>query len=237
MFLEAVGSLGSTIKNPMKTKGVIKILYCLLSDNYQIERLSKAKSPIEFYNPIIDKLHKLVVINEQRIFKLKKLSLVDSLIIFDCKNMNNYKIYEIYEPARLKKIYGNRVRIEELIKDIKIEPIFIGDVNELENNFKILSYPNFKQNKKVYLTKIVKELKNYALTEKKYKNLMPNFTLFTNLCLIWQRSYHQRIASELDHIRHRLNQCLIKRRRSFQVVFIILTLFKAFKSAQVNAPS
>lgn len=120
-----------------------KIYYCLLSDCCIVNKINNHKIKVELYDTVFNKFQQFQTINEnERLIKINIFKICNELIIFDCKNIEEYKIYKIYDLCLLKEIYGEEVNMDKLIKEIKLTPIFTGNINRLSNDFKKLSYKN-----------------------------------------------------------------------------------------------
>jgi hypothetical protein len=198
IFLETVGTIGCSEKINLSTKSIhfIKILYCLISDACIIDSMCQIKSPIECYDPIRDKLIRIIILTEdKREIKFKKMSLADILVIFDCQDMKHYKIYEIYHPLFMKKIYGSKTTMQELMRDLNLQFIFEGHISQLEEDFKKLSYGEFIFDKTLYLMNITHQINWNRRMEKKIRDQY----------LSWRLIDHRQKAWVLDHNHHPLS--------------------------------
>lgn len=152
----------------LKTKEVMKIIYCLLSDCCIINNINGNKMDIDLFDVELDRFLRLDVVDEvKRIVKLKIFTVSNTMIVIDCKDLNKYKIYEIHNLETIKAYYKtSKVDFDTLIKDIKLKPKYIGSINELCNNYKIFALTNFKKDNGKIICDLENFLKNAIIIEK-----------------------------------------------------------------------
>jgi hypothetical protein len=148
-----------------KTKKIFSIIYCLLSDCYNIVSLNNQSYDIDLFNIILDKFLRFDIVNINRNIKLKSFTICDSMVIIDCYRLDKYKIYELFNINSIKKYYDtNIIDFDILIRDINIKPVFVGSIDNLEEDYKKLSIINYKYDHQ----QIINNLKNMV----KYQNNM-----------------------------------------------------------------
>lgn len=163
--------LGMMGKDIFKSKDIIKILYCLITDSCILENIPG----IDLYNSILNRFYQINYINkESRQIKLRVFPICNTLIIIDFKKYPEYKIYELYNIDKVKEYYmANKINFDTIIKDIKLDPIFLGDVMNLKENYKVISSNKF--NKENHISQLEKFLSNYKKLErdiiKEYKKI------------------------------------------------------------------
>lgn len=141
-----LGMLGK--QHLLKSKQIIKVVYCLLTGHLAINNVNGNNIDLDVYDPLLNRFLRIDIVDEtERTIKLKIFSVCDTQIIIDCKNFDKYKIYELHNVHNIKEYYGtNKVNIDQLTSDIKLSPIFVGSLGNLENDYKILSIVNYTVN-------------------------------------------------------------------------------------------
>ena len=143
--------------NLFKTKSIIKILYCILTDCFTINTINEQKMDLDLYDAIIERFLRIEVVDIERTFKMKIFTVCNSMIVVDCRDMTKYKIYEVYNLQLLKQFYQtNKIDFDILVKDLNLEPIFIGNINNLCHDYKILSKNNYVIDKNQIINKLQK---------------------------------------------------------------------------------
>lgn len=152
-----------------RDKFVIKIIYCLLTDNCVINNINNNVMDLDLFDIKKNSFLRLEVIDKNnRNIKIKIFTVCDSLIVFDCKDMNNYKIYELYNLKNLKDYYGsNKINFDTVSKDLKLNHVFNGDIDDLSNNFKKLTSKGVNKDKTQLIDYLTKFLSDYEDLEKK----------------------------------------------------------------------
>jgi len=154
-----------------------KILYCLLTNSVKINqpiKINDIDCNIDCYNIDTHNTIRVKVIdNDNDIIKIRKNSEYDSIVIINCSSMDNYKIYEIDNPIlhSICALYGNHVKFNVIVKDYNLIPVFVGDIINIHNDFKTMTFANDKNSVKYYLDEINKKLIEMDLTEKKIQQL------------------------------------------------------------------
>lgn len=125
---------------------IVEIIFCLLSDYKYVHNINNKEVPLHLYNPILNELTNLAVVNEKRNFKFKLYNISNSLIIFDF-TQDNYKIYKLYNLNSIKEYYEKKqINIDHLVKELQLKPILEGNLNNLDTDYKKLSYINYNKN-------------------------------------------------------------------------------------------
>ncbi len=156
------------------TKEISKIIYCLLTDTYVLEDINN----IDLFNPIFSRFLQIEPLSKNnRTIRLRVFPICNTLIIIDWKQYPNYKIYELYNIDQVKEFYrSNKVNFDTVVQDIKLQPVFSGDISDLESNFKILGLNRFKDNREHQINLLETFLSNYRILEreiqKEYKKLI-----------------------------------------------------------------
>jgi DNA (cytosine-5)-methyltransferase 1 len=135
-------------------------LYCYLTGSYRIIKFknSKITSSIDCYNPQLKKTIqiKTSTCKDDDCSSFGPTSEFDILIFIDFYDDSNYKIYEIYKKYldNLILVKKNNETFDEqkkqkrrphfsiknkIIDENDIKPIFIGNINHLENDFNIIN--------------------------------------------------------------------------------------------------
>ena len=132
--------------NLFKTKSCMVIIYCLLTNNCKVNTINDNKMDLDMYDMVLDRFQRLDVIDgENRFIKLRIFTVCNSLIVVDCKDTKTYKIYELHNLANVKEFYGGaKINFDSVVKDIKLEPKFVGKYVELEGDFKRLGMENMR---------------------------------------------------------------------------------------------
>ncbi len=168
--------------NLLKTKEVMKIIYCLLSDCCIINNIDGNKMDIDLFDLELDRFLRLDVVDEKkRTIKLKIFTVSNTMIVIDCKDLNKYQVYEIHNLDTIKGYYkSSKINVDTLIKDIGLTPKFIGSICEIRNNYKVFALNNFKKDNGriihdleiflTYMTNIEKQIKKDY--NKFYKEVM-----------------------------------------------------------------
>jgi hypothetical protein len=143
-----------------------KILYCLLTNSVKI---IKNNDSMDCYNIDLDKRIRIRVINhDSDIINIRETNEYDYVVIFDCTDMHNYKMYEIdnnilYDMSEL--LQSNKFTVIKKYYDIKYD--YMSSINDIDNDLKIFSVQ--KQNKTVdmYLNDINQKLIEISSLEDK----------------------------------------------------------------------
>lgn len=154
-----LGMLGKI--NLFKSKELMKIIYCLLTDSCIINNINGNKLDLDLYDVALNRFLRIDVINEHdRNIKLRIFTVCNTLIVIDCKDLKNYKIYELHNINIIKEYYEtNKINFDTLVNDIKLEPKLIACISDLEDDYKILSMVNFKKNDEL----IIKNFEDFLL--------------------------------------------------------------------------
>jgi hypothetical protein len=153
-----------------KNKNVMKIIYCLLTDCCVIKNINGNNLDLDLFDPVLEKFLRVDVVNEKsRDIRLRVFTVCNTLIIFDCKDLSNYKIYEIFNIDQIKKHYdSHKINFDKLINEMKIEPKIKSNLNNLTNDFKKHTVSNcIKNDKEDIIIKLDKFLLTYNKMEKK----------------------------------------------------------------------
>ena len=156
-----------------KSENIIKILYCLLSDCCFIKTIQNEKSILDLYDIGLEKFVRVGVVNEKnRIIKIRVFNVCDSFIVFDCKDMKNYKVYELNNLLELKSYYeSNKINFDKIVKELNLRPFFMENIKNLKSNYKILSINRRRLDKCKYIESLSKYIKDQNVIEKKISNL------------------------------------------------------------------
>jgi len=153
------------------SKKVQKIIYCLLSDCTIINSINKVITNLALYDTVIQSFFGFdVVTNTNRIIKIKLFNVCNEMIVVDCCKYPVYKVYHLYNLNIIKEFYKtSKINFDTIKKDICLLPTFVGNINNLINDFKKLSVNNFNLSYKknmLYVTSYLKkarELENEIL--------------------------------------------------------------------------
>jgi len=160
-----------------KSKEVMLVIYCLLTDSYLINNINGKHIEIDLFDISLNKFLRFAVIDEfDRNIRLRLFPICDQMIIIDTKDLKKYKIYELYNIHIVKEYYdSHKVNFDHIIKDIKLEPKFVGDIRDLVDDFKKLSIVYFKIDR----DEEIKKLEKYMLycRDLEYK-IMRDYTCF-----------------------------------------------------------
>lgn len=164
MCLEMIGQ-----GNMIKSKSVMSVIYCVLSDCCLLNGIDNGKIDLDLYDISLNKFLRIEVIDDIRDIKLRPFTVCDTLIVIDCKNVTKYKIYEVYNIKALKEYYEmTKINFDIVVADLRLKPKFIGNINGLGNDYKKLSNINFV----IDMGKIIDELdgflKNYQSMERSF---------------------------------------------------------------------
>jgi len=109
-------------------KNIIKIIYCLLSGCMTLNTINNEIIDLDIFDPLLEKFSRIDIIdNKDRNIKLRIFNICDNLIIFDCQDINNYKIYELYNLNNIKTYYGqSKINFDDLIQLLGLIPKYIG---------------------------------------------------------------------------------------------------------------
>lgn len=135
-----------------KNKNIVKIICCLLSDYHIIESINDKKIDLELYDVNLDNFVKIEIIDEKnKDIRLKLFNVKNIVVVFDCTNMNKYKFYELYDAKSIRSYYSTGqnngiINFDNIVNDLNLKPKFVGDIDNLQNDFKTLSINNFKVN-------------------------------------------------------------------------------------------
>lgn len=146
------------------SRKVQKIIYCLLTDYTIINFVNKEVTNLSLYNVITQSFFGFDVINDtNRIIKIKLFNVCNEMVIMDCNKYPTYKIYHLHNLNIIKEFYKtSKINFDTIKKDICIIPIFVGNINNLRNDFKKLSINNFN----ISLKKNIIHTKNYLTRTK-----------------------------------------------------------------------
>lgn len=141
-----------------KSKEVMLIIYCLLTDNCIIDSINGKHIDIDLFDVNLNKFSRFEVIDDQqRYVRLRIFPICDHMIIIDTRDLKKYKVYELYNIQIIKEYYGtHKADFDQIIKDIKLEPKFIGDIRDLVDDFKKLSIVYFQLNRDDEIEKLEK---------------------------------------------------------------------------------
>ncbi|ARF12206.1 hypothetical protein Klosneuvirus_4_21 [Klosneuvirus KNV1] len=159
----------------LKDTYVAEIIFCLLSDYHYVHTIGRKESPLHLYNPFLDDLTNLVVVDQNRCIKFKLFNISNTLIVFDFKK-DHYKIYKLYGLDVIKEYYETKqIKFDHLVKDLQLTPIFESNLDNIEKDYQKLSYIN-------YTKAIVLEIR--------YNTLMQYYQLYEKI--------DQKIEKEID---------------------------------------
>lgn len=160
-----------------KGNEVMKVLYCLLTDCCIINNINGNKLDLHLYDISLNRFLRLSTLNQKnRNFKIRIFTVCNVLIIIDCKDMDKYKIYEVYNLDKIKSHYQtSKINFDILVNDIKLEPIFVGDINNLKKDFKKLSIDKIKINKLKIIESLTKFINNSNEIENKIQKEYKKF--------------------------------------------------------------
>ena len=155
------------------SKNIQKIIYCLLSDCAIINLINDTKIKLPLYDMKCQTFLGFDVVNSvNRFIKIKIFNMCDRMVVIDCKNYPNYKIYDLYNLKLIKDYYkSSKVNFDIIIKNICLLPTFVGDVNNLLNDFKKLSINNLT----------ICNTKNLKFVEEYLKNMRKIDTEINNI--------------------------------------------------------
>lgn len=126
-----------------KDNYVVEIIFCLLSDYQYVHSINNKESPLHLYNPLLNELTNLVVVDKNRNIKFKLFNVSNTLIVIDFKQ-DHYKIYKLYGIYLIKEYYNSKeINFDRLIKELFIKPFFEGNLDNIENDYAKLSYINY----------------------------------------------------------------------------------------------
>ena len=174
-----LGMLGKS--NLLKNKDVMKILYCLLTDSCIINNINGNILPLDLFDPILEKFLRIDICDEKnRNIELRVFTVCNTLIVIDCKDLKNYKIYELYNIHLLKEYYcKNKVNLDTILNDIKIDPKFKGSIADIEDDYKKFTITNHIKNYgeiidklELFLCRSVEIEKNIQKEYKKFRKLI-----------------------------------------------------------------
>jgi len=158
-------------------KDISRIVYCLLSDSYDIITIDNEPINIDLFDSILNRFLQIEILTkESRKIKLKVFPICKTTIVIDWKNFPNYKIYELYNIDQVKEYYkSNKISFDTVIKDISLQPIFCGNISDLKQDFKVLSLDKTVIDKEKNIKVLENFLKVYKTLEKQiqkeYKKL------------------------------------------------------------------
>jgi len=119
-------------------KEFVKIVYSLISGNYIIDKINDFIRQSDFYDPLSEKIIKVVNFEDpSKGIQLTNLDMYECLVLINSSNMQSYKVYEIWEPSMLATIYDG-VNFSTLKVDLKLDPVFVGNIDNLKNNIAVL---------------------------------------------------------------------------------------------------
>lgn len=149
------------------TKPMIKILYCLLTNSVRV----KKGSGIDCINLDTNKKIYIKVINKKDDYLyLKKDVIADTMIIFDCIKMYDYKAYQI-DLDVMKKILesnGKKIKFYDFMRIYKLKPLLSGDIDDLKHDYKS---PKVGVSILECLNKIEKKMDEISILEKQIKDI------------------------------------------------------------------
>lgn len=161
---------------------IAEVIFCLLSDYHYVHYIGKKDSPLHLYNPILNDLTNLVVVDQNRCIKFKLFNISNTLIIFDFKK-DHYKVYKLYGLYAIKDYYESKqIKFDHLVKDLQLTPIFESDLDNLENDYKKLSYVNYTRNDFLEM-RYITMMQYYQLYQKIDQKIEKEFELIYNKLL------------------------------------------------------
>jgi hypothetical protein len=151
-----------------QSKDASAIIYCLLSDASTIENINNGKVTIDLYDHVLKRFYLVESLTKKhRNIRLKIFPICKTIIVIDWLKFPIYKVYELYNTDEIKEYYeSKKVNFDTIIKDINLQPKFIGKVDSLPDDFKKLSVDNF--NIKDYKERHIAILEDFL---KKSRNL------------------------------------------------------------------
>lgn len=160
-------------KDLFMTPKIQKIIFCLLSDCGIINYINNNENTnLALYDTINESFWGFNCIdNDNRFIKIKLFNVCDKMIVVDMGKYPVYKIYYLYNLSVVKNFYGSqKVNFDTIIKDISLEPVFIGNINNLKDDYKKLSVSKFELCNKQYIDYI----KSYTKLNKKLNTQITN---------------------------------------------------------------
>lgn len=163
-WMESLSMMNKT--SLFKNKYIMRIIYALLTGYHVINLINSEQVPLDIYDENTERFIIVETItNKDTEIKLK---LCSTMIIFDCTDLNDYKIYELYNINLVKQYYNNnKVSFNDIIKDINLIPIYKGSVNNLEADINIMSPLNNHFYKKYTLKLMISSSKIQRRLERK----------------------------------------------------------------------
>lgn len=155
-------------------KDVSKIIYCFLTNSCILDNIDGDKVNIDLFNTVTSRFYQVNVLTKiKRVIKLKIFPICDTLVVIDWKNFPDYKIYELYNTKQVKDFYKNKkISFDTIIKDISLEPKYMGNIDELDKDFKILSIVDKEKNIKNLENFLSSHLAMEKQIQKEYKNFI-----------------------------------------------------------------
>ena len=177
-----LGMLGKS--NLFKSKHVMKIIYCLLTDSCIINNINdNGNLDLDLFDLALDRFLRIDVVNENsRYVKLRVFTVCNTLIVVDCKDLKKYKVYELHNISAIKEYYGtHKVNFDTIINDIKLQPKFIGSISSLINDYKIMSMIKLTKNDEL----VIKTLQDFLLCATELeKKIQIEYNKFYKLAII-----------------------------------------------------
>lgn len=135
-----------------------KIIYCILTDCHFIKDVGGIETNLTFYDERMDGFWGFGVIDKMnRNIQIKVFNICEAMIIMDYAKYPIYKIYNLYNCKCLKDYYGSKVNFDIIIKDLSLIPMFIGNLNNLGNDYGRLKYHVSYQRQCVLLKEYMKK--------------------------------------------------------------------------------
>lgn len=154
-------------KDLFMTPNIQKVIFSLLSDCGIINYINKNETTnLALYDTINESFWGFGCIdNNNRNIRIKLFNVCNKMVIVDMIKYPVYKIYYLYNLDIVKNFYGSqKINFDNVIKDISLEPVFIGNINNLKNDYKKMSVSKFELCNKQYIdyiksyTKLTKQL-------------------------------------------------------------------------------
>lgn len=134
--------------NLIKTKFIFKIIYCILYNCNVIDNINGKLFDLDIYDDVLERFLRLETIDEiNRMIKLRVFTVCNTMVVIDCKDLSNYKIYEIYNVDSIKKYYeSSKINFDSFIKIMNLKPIYSGSLYEIKANFGRLAHDLIEYN-------------------------------------------------------------------------------------------
>lgn len=168
--------------NLIKTKHIFKIIYCIIYNCNIINNINGKIFDLDIYDDILERFLRLETVDElNRIVKLRVFTVCNVMIVIDCKDLNNYKIYEIYNIDSIKKYYGNsKINFDSFIKIMNLKPIYSGSLYNIKTDFGVLAHNLIEYNYKKFVDVLDNFIKHDINIE---KQIMKEYNkIYSDLC-------------------------------------------------------